>query len=842
MRLAGSLDSLLQDIRYAARQLRNAPLFTAVATITLAIGIGANSAVFSVMNAVVLRYLPVGNPERLVLLHYTDQPANSGQTGYDETSLPENVFEAMRQQTNVFSDVVAFVPLGINKVPVRYGEQPEEAAADEVSGNFFSGLRVPLARGNGFTFDDEKQHAPLAVLSYGYWTRRFARNPSVLGHTIYIKGFPFVITGVAAPEFNGVEREKATDIWVPFQTNPALKPWGDSPQDRSEFYGTPNWFFLMEIARLRPGITLERAQAQLNPVYQQTVYSALGQPTGKEKDRPSALRLTFARGIEGQDVKPLAILMAMVALVLLIACGNVAMLLVARNAAREREFSLRMALGAGRGSIFRQLLTESLLLVMLGGVLGWFFAQVATSALATWSSIEISLAPDKRVLLFSLALCAIAALVFGLAPLRNAIKTSATLALKTSATASGSSRARTRTGQAVVALQVSLCLVLLVGAGLLVGTLRSLEHADLGFNVNGLVVFGTTPPLTVAMGTPSTRTESNAEAIRFYQKLLDRLRPMPGVESATLMENRLGSGWSSNTGIKVDGAVPGGKAFAPVRWNAVGPDFFHVLQAPIVLGRDFTDADTSSSSNVIIVNQTFAKRYLEGKSPLGHTVQLSGGSNSPQFTIVGVVADSRYTATREGPRPMAYGPYTQMRSVGTMHLEVRTRTAPDAVLTQARNVLREFGPDVPMLQPMTQTEQFAQSFSSERLFARLSLFFGLFAVLLVATGLYGTLAYRVSRRTAEIGVRIAVGAKPHQVLWMVLRDGLLVSAIGAAIGIPAAIAGSRLLKTMLFGVSQNDPRVFVIAVASVVAIAVAAGVIPARRASSVDPIIALRSE
>ena len=853
MQPADWLSSLAKELRVAARQLGKSPLFALVAILTLALGIGANTAVFSVMNAVVLRYLPVPDPQQLVLLHYTEQPSNAGQTGYDDTSLPENAFEALRTQSNVFSDLVAFVPMGesAGKTSVRYGSDLEEAFGDEVSGNFFSGLGVQLIRGHGLTLEDESQHTQNAVISYGYWTRRFARNPSVLNQTLYVKGVPFTIIGITAPEFVGVERSKATDFWIPLQTNPNLKPWGNSPQDSYGVpYGNPKWFYLMQIGRLRSGVSLQRAQAQLNPIYQNTVFSALGKP--KDKEKPTELRLTPVRGIEGEDVKPLAILMAMVGLVLFIACGNVAMLLIARNTGRQREFSLRMALGARTGSLLRQLLAESFLLVVAGGVLGWLFAHIGTSALATWSEIEISLAPDNRVLLFTFGICILAALVFGLAPLRNAMRVSAGLALKTSAAASSSTRSRMRAGHAVVALQISLCLMLLAGSGLLVRTLRNLENANLGLNASGLVVFGTTPPQRPLEESAVKATDPNFDpfakpsaadlaAIHFYTTLFDRLRTLPGAESVTLMENRLGSGWSSNTGVRLDGAIPGGKDFASVRWNSVGPDYFHVLQVPLLLGRDFTDADAITAPRVAVVNQTFVAKYLNGGNAIGHRIQIFG-KKTPEFTIVGVAADSRYTGVRENARPMAYLPFTQVPSIGTMNIEIRSTRAPESVLGDARRVVRDFGADVPVLQPMTQREQFAETFSSERLFARLSIFFGVLAVLLVITGLYATLAYRVSRRTAEIGVRMAIGARPAQVLWMVLRESLIISAIGAAVGLPAALACSSLLRTMLFGLSASDPMSFAVAVAAVIVIAIVASAIPAMRASAVDPMVALRCE
>ncbi len=833
MALVQTLAGIKQDLKFAVRQLRRTPGFAVVAILTLALGIGANAAVFSVMNAVMLRYLPVPNPQQLVMLHYTDQPENTSQTGYDDTSLSEPVFATLRKQNDVFSDLVAFVPLGIPKIAVRIGNDPEEAAVDEVSGNFFSGLGVRIARGRGFEVADENAHAQLAVLSYAYWTSRFGRNPSALGQTMFIKGVPFTVAGVAAPEFTGMEREKATDIWVPFQTNPQLKPWGAPAQEKEGLYGTPEWFFLMTVGRLRPGVSLERAEAQLKPAYSQVLISNLGPP--KPGDRASELHLTPVRGVEGVNdnyKEPLTALMVMVGLVLTIACANVAMLLVARNAGREREFSVRMALGARKGVIFRQLLMESLLLVAAGGLLGWGFAGLATKALASWSSMDVSLSPDWRVLVFALVLCAVAALIFGLAPLRSAVRVPSAAALTTGALSSRQSKKKVRAGHLVVAVQISLCLMLLVGAGLLVRTLINLENANLGLQARGLLVFGVAPPATI---------RSDAEAVQFYTQVQTRLRTLPEVESATLMVNRLGSGWSNNTGVSVDGAVPTGKKFAAVRCNNVGSDFFHVLKVPLLLGRDFTDADTAASPRVAIINQTFADKYIPDANKLGHHIKLSGDPKG-ELVVIGVVADSRYTSVRETARPMAYVPFSQIGGVSTMHFALRVHGRATSLLPEVRRVVKEFGPDLSLLQPMEQQEQFDTTYTDERMFARLSIFFGLLAALLVATGLYGTMAYRVNRRTAEIGVRMALGAQRGQVLWMVLRESLIVCAAGIVVGLPVAIACSRLLRSMLFNLSPFDPLAFAIALAGVCLVTLLATAIPARRASSVNPIVALRYE
>jgi predicted permease len=425
-------------------------------------------------------------------------------------------------------------------------------------------------------------------------------------------------------------------------------------------------------------------------------------------------------------------------------------------------------------------------------------------------------------------------LIFGVAPLRSAVSTPSSAALTTGALSSRQSKKKLRTGQLVVAAQISLCLMLLVGAGLLVRTLANLENANLGLQARGLLAFGVAPPATI---------KNDAEAVQFYTQVQSRLRTLPGVESATVMINRLGSGWSNNTSVFVDGVVPTGKKFADLRWNSVGPDYFHVLKVPVLLGRDFTDADTGAAPKVAIVNQTFADKYIKDANKLGHHIRRLGLANEePEYAIIGVVADSRYTSVRETARPMAYFPFTQTPGISTMQFELRVHGRPTSLLPDVRRVVKEFGPDLSLLQPMEQQEQFDMTFTDERMFARLSIFFGLLAALLVATGLYGTMAYRVSRRTAEIGVRMALGAQRGQVLWMVLRESLMVCAAGIVVGLPVALACSRLLRSMLFNLSPFDPLAFVLALVGVCLVTLLASAIPARRASSVNPIVALRYE
>ncbi|HEX3748219.1 MAG TPA: ABC transporter permease [Bryobacteraceae bacterium] len=826
----------MRDFRYALRQLFRTPGFTAVAILTLALGIGANAAIFSVMNALLLRYLPAQDPASLVYLHTTGNPNGSSQTGYGDTSLTMPIFEQLRKQKDVFSDIVAYVPLSIGKVAVRYGKEPQEAAAEMVSGNFFTMLGVLPAAGRTFNVSDEAAQSSVAVLSYACWTRQFGRDRSVIGQPLYIKDVPFTIIGVAAPAFIGLDREPM-DVWIPFQDRAELLPWGRVRRDGSSdssLYHSPNWWFLLTMGRLAPGVSQQQALARSLPTFQNAAYSALGRP--KEKEVLPKLFFTSARGVAGAGDSyemPLKVLMAMVLLVLAIACANVSLLLVARNAARQREFSLRMALGGSRVDLFKQLLTESLLLVSVGAGLGWFFANWATHALAAWSDMGVSLTPDVTVLWFTLAVSLTAALVFGLAPLRSVLRIPIGLALKTSAATAHRDRARNRGAQTVITLQMALCIVLLVTAGLLVRTLRNLESVNLGMNAHGLLVFGVSP---------LQRVNSDSESNRFFLGLLTRLRALPGVQAVTLMGNRIGSGWSNNTGAEVDGQPPlGTNTNAPMRWNAVGSDYFHTLDIPVVLGRDFNDADSESAPRVAIVNQTFANKYLSGRTPLGHQVDLNPRPDG-QFTIVGVAADSKYTDVEEKPRPMAFFPYTQLRGNATLHFEVRTAGDPASWMPTVRRAVNDYAPGLALLSPMTQQAEFDSNFSDQRIFFRLSMFFGLLAAMLVATGLYGTLAYSVSRRTSEVGLRMALGAQRGQVLWMVLRGSLLMTVVGVVLGIPVALLATKFLRAILFGVEPRDPAVFAAAIAGIAVVSLGASLIPAVRAASVDPMIALREE
>lgn len=824
-----ALGSIWRDVRYALRQLRKAPLFAATTVLTLALGIGATTAIFSAMNAVLLRLLPVSNPKELFFLHLPDgQPYGARSTGDSETSFSLPVYKTLRQQRSAFSDVIAFAPLSGGKVAVRFSDgRPELAMGDMVSGNFFSGLGVRTVMGRALSMADEDANAPVAVLSYAYWTVRFSRNSSVVGQTLYIKGIPFTIVGIAEEGFPGLGQGEATDLWIPLQRRSELDPWGN-PLNRT-LYGSPDWWCLRLLARLAPGVSVRQAIAEANPSFQAEAYARIAAPDGVH--RRITLSAVAAKGVVGlgdfnEYGQRIKVLMALVMLVLVIACCNVAMLMIARNAGRRRDFSLRMALGASRGALLGQLLAESGILVALGSVTGWLFAINATHALAAWAQLDMSLAPDLKVLLFASTISVIAALVFALAPMRTATNTPVTSALRTSSATNHQGKHK---GNAVLVVQIALCFTLLTSSGLLLRTLLNYERTNLGMRTQGLLVFGITPQ----------KETTNLEKFQFYRTLMERMRALPGVEAATLVGYRLGSGWSNNGAPTVDG-VTYSFSQVPLRTNIVGPDYLQVLGIPLLEGRDIRDLDTATSQHVVVVNETFVKKLLPNTNPLGHQL---GDLKKDHYTIVGVAKDSKYRSVDEAPRAMAYFPYTQDENApSALQVELRTTGSPMTMLPTVEQAIHQMDPDLPLEKPMTQAAVFEDSYSQQRLFSRLAMFFALLAALLVGIGLYGTLSYRINRKSSEIGIRMALGAQRRQVLSMVLGETFKISLAGIAGGIPLALIAGQFMGSMLYELKPNDSLSLVAALLGIVGVSLAASFNPARRASSIDPAQALRSE
>jgi predicted permease len=826
------MQAMLKDYHYAIRQIRNSPGFAITVIATLALGIGANTAVFSVMNAVLLRMLPVHEPKQLFYLTHASMPPSVGNIADWRYTFGINVYRRLKEDQSTFSDVIAYAPLSEHKTAVRFADTPEEIDANEVSGNFFSALGVGMAAGQPFTSADEDQHSQAAVISYGYWMRRFNRDPSVIGKPIFVNGVPFTVTGVSAPGFYGVESGgSATDLWVPLQNRPELNAWGVPATSQNTLYSSPNWWSLMLMARLKHGVTRQQALARINPLFDHAAYETVGVEDRKNRQKLE-LALVSAQGLgtASSDYRdPLRVLMGMVALVLAIACVNIIMLLVARGSLREREFALRLALGAGRGPLFRQLLTESGVLVTVGSLLGWLFAVEATRLLAIWSELEVSLSPDMPVFLFTLAISSLSALLFGVAPLRTAARTEVGLVLKSSGTQTTSTRGRMLTGKVLIALQMAFCVVLLFASGLLLRTLRNYQNVDLGMRAENVLAVEVHP-----VGAPAY-----ARSLAFYTQLTERLLALPGVKAVTLAELRPGTGWSDNAPLTIDGHLyPWDDGRNMLRSNLVGPDFFATLGIPIHAGRDISQSDTQTAQRVVVVNQTLVDRYLKGIYPIGHTV----GDAKHLATIVGVARDSKYASSDEDPMPMIWGSYRQQKMIQGMDVEIRASGDPMSLLPAVRRVVRGLDPNAPLGKSQLLRTGFEETYLMPALFARLAIFFGALAATLVAVGLYGTLAYRVSRRTTEIGVRMALGAARAEVLWMIVRESLSLIAVGLTVGLPLAWFTSRLMASMLFHLSPHDAVSLVAAGLGMLLVSLAAALIPARRAASIEPMQALRSE
>jgi predicted permease len=823
-----------RDVRYGLRQLAKTPVFTIVCVLTLALGVGANTAVFSVMHAVLMKMLPVEDASRVFYLHTTGYPDGVNQTGDDSsTSFSYPIYRALHEQSGL-QEVMAFIPMSFSgKAPVRVGAVPEEAAGDMVSGNYFHGLGVGTELGRGFLQNDEDDHTPVTVISQRFWATHFGRSRDAIGKTLYIKSVPFTIVGVAIKGFEGTEGKRPLDFWIPLQSRPEFNAWG-TPAGDGMYLTKQNFWCMKLMVRTAAGVDREQALARAQAVFERAAYTGVTQKHAG--DTTYLVSFMDAKQFDSQDgsfARALKTLMAMVCLVLLIAMSNVVMLLMARNAGRQREFSVRLALGAGRRDMVRQLLTESALLVALGGIAAWAFALGATRVLGSWAQIQSNLQPDGTVLWFTLSVLFLLALVFGLAPVRAAMSTGPEMVLRSSATVSHATSQKMRAGNAVIVTQIAMCVVLLVGAGLLLGTLRNLLKTPLGQKPEGLLVFGVHPQ----------HAQTKEESIAFFVALQQRLRTIPSVESVSMASNRPGSGWSNNgNGVLVDGHKPNGiePEHAVFRANVVGADYFRTMGVQVLQGRDFSDADSASAPKVLIVNETFAKKYVGTLNAVGHVISDPKGEE--QASIVGVVKDHKYTGITEETRPMQWTVFTQGGAVNQLNLEMRVPGDPIAMLPTVRRMIAQIDPDMPLLEPMSQSEVFELSISQQVLFARLAGCFGLLAVVLIATGLYGTLAYRVSRRSAEIGVRMALGAQRSQVVWMVLRGSLLLCAAGVLLGVPLAMAVGKGLQSSLYGMKSLDATSYAFAIAGVALVALLASAVPAGRAANVNPTHALRMD
>jgi predicted permease len=844
MRRVNNIENFLQDVHYGLRQFRRSPGFTAVVVLTLALGIGANAAIFTLIDAVMLKTLPVGRPDELVILKWTARerpksdrysmtgPCPQTPTTLSGCSFPYSAIQQFHSAQNVLSGVLAAA--GPEQLTAMAGGHTAHAKGELVSGNFFSTLRVPAAIGRTIDPGDDKVTAPHAVvISYGYWMGRFGGDPSVVGKSLVLNGVPCTVVGVAAPPFAGLQPGLAADLWVPLAKMPLLYPkWGGGYTSAD---GRIWWLWV--VGRLKAGVSPEQARAALGVMFSQSVTSG-PKPAFTPEDKPGIELISASTGLgllQTIFAKPLFLLMIGVGLVLLIACANLANLMLARATGRQREIAMRIALGAGRCRLVRQLLTESLLLAGVGGAAGLLLAWWGSRSLAAFIStgafgqLSLNVKLDYRVLAFTAAASTLTGLLFGLAPALHGTRVNLTAALKaypgSPLTVAQPSR-RWLLRNALIVWQVALAVPLLVGTGLFVRTLVKLESVDPGFNPRNVLLFNLAPGL------------SDYEGVRLanlYDELLQRLNALPRVISATFTQHALVSASLDTRDLWIEGhATPTSTEVNTLR---VGPGFLETMGIPLLAGRAISRQDFVTKQQVALINRAMARRYLANENPLGRRFGWNK-EKATEFEIVGIAGDTKYDDLRKVVEPTIYLPQTG----GFSTFELRTADDPKALIPGVRSVVEQVDRNLPIDNVRTQSEQIRQSLFQERLLASLcSLFAGL-ALALACVGLYGVVSYGVAQRTNEIGIRMALGAERRDVLKMVLRRGLAPTLAGLAVGLIVAVGVSRLLSSFLYEVRPTDPVTFVCIALLLTLVALLATYLPARRATKVDPMVALRYE
>jgi predicted permease len=839
------MTTTLSDLRYAFRGLRRSPLFAIVAILSLALGIGANTAIFTLIDQILLRSLPVAAPDQLVMLY--QQANNMGSNmGARMNSYP--LYQDLQQKAEPLSEVLC---RRLVSASLTVDSQTERIEAEMVSGNYFSMLGVKPAIGRVFNSREDDQiyrGHPAVVLSYDYWASRFARDPGVVGKKIRLNDYPMTIVGVSAEGFAGLDPTQAPQIRVPILMKDIMMPdfaWLHLDDRRARW--------VQVFGRLKPGYTVQSAQAPLQGLFTQIRNDEMTLPGAKDWSQYS--RQEFMKGrllaasaaigyspLRSDFSTALVVLMVMVGLVLLIACANVANLLIARGFMRQKEIAVRLSLGASRGRLVRQLLVESLVLSGAGGLLGLGVAVVLTRGLLALvpqqgQPLLITPYPDPRILSFALSLTFITGIVFGLLPALRASRPDPWTTLKDTMGSIAGDRGSLFLRKGLVTAQVALSFLLLFGAGLFVRSLQNLKTTDAGVALENLVMFQLAPALS---------GYDNERATLFYRNLRDRLRAAPGVQSAALATVPIlaGDEWDSSMAVEGHQAKDGEDMQAFM--NAVSPGYFQTMKTPFLEGRDFTDGDakeingSDKERSVAIVNRRFAQHFFPGRSAVGKHIGFGGGPAAKlPIEIIAVVADSLYEGPREGVRRQVFVPNWGKNSAV---FYVRTLTPSAASYSVVRNEVRQLDSTIPVYSMKTVEGQLDETLLTDRLIAMLSAGFGLIATLLATVGLYGVMAFVVARRRKELGIRLALGAQPRWVIWLVMREVLLLLAIGLAVGIPAALGLGRYVASQLYGIQAHDPTITAATVVLLTAVSAAAGLIPAQRASRIDPILALRHE
>jgi predicted permease len=834
------MTSLVLDLRFALRAIRRSPLFAAVAILSLALGIGANTAIFTLMDQLMLRLLPVKDPQSLVML-YQRGSHNGSNMGQRMHSYP--MYQDFQQKGAPLAEVLC---RRLVSTSVSVDNQTERVDAEMVSGNFFTMLGVRAAVGRVFSSGEDDrvyQGHPVVVLSYDYWTNRFDHDPQVVGKKILVNNYPMTIVGVSAAGFAGLDPARSPQIRVPILMKAAMVPewsWVEMSNRRQRW--------VQVFARLKPGYTAESAQAPMQVLFRQLREYETTLPaarTWSAYSRDQFLRGTLHiekaatgfSGIRNSFSTALIVLMCMVGLVLLIACANVANLLIARAFARQKEIAVRLSVGASRVQLVRQLLVESLVLSISGGFAGILLAMAMTRGMLALVPSEgnpllIRAEPDIRILLFTLGLTFLTGLIFGLVPALRASRPDLWTTLKDAVGSIAGAGGSLFLRKGLVTAQVALSFLLLFGAGLFVRSLQNLKATDTGFqDLDNLVTFQVAPALS---GYDAPRV------VHFYGELLDRIRAIPGVRSAALASVPLLHGWEWDNTVSVEGHQAKDGENMSAYMNSVSPGYFKTMGLAILEGRDFDQRDVKENSKVAIVNQRFARHYFGSRSAIGRHI---GGANGPQSKldteIVGVVADSLYEGPREGVRRQAFIPNWGKNGVA---FYVRAGLGAAQTYAALRNEVKKLDASMPVYEMKTLAAQLDQTLLTEQLIALLSAGFGLLATLLASIGLYGVMTFAVARRTKEMGVRMALGAPRGSVIWLVMKEVLLLLSIGLAVGIPVAIALGRYVSTQLYGIKPSDPWIGGVTIIVLAVVSGAAGLIPAHRASRIDPILALRYE
>jgi predicted permease len=843
-------DELRADLRYALRMLRRSPGFTAVAVGSLALGIGANTIIFTLAKNALLDNLAVPQPQQLrILTLFTTRRAPvhafwgtfyKSADGSQTTSFSYPVYQFMRQQNAahpVLEDLFAFKALGASTFTVTANGHADIATGQIVSGNYYQQLGVRPALGRAILPSDDGAPGTGAVilLSDGMWARDFGRSPDVIGKTIQVNFQPVTIIGVNPPEFTGAgSAQHSPDIFFPFSMQPVLLPQRPDPSALEN----KKMFWLQVMGRAREGVPQETVNSALQVWLEQGIRATM--PVGHDDVMPV---ITAQKGNHGMGEsnhtfqQPMLVLLSLTGLVLLLACANMANLLLARSAARQREIAVRMALGAGRNRLVRQLLTESLLLSFCGGVAGFLLGYLGRNVIphiysAPWRTDSLRSNFDVTIFLFAAGVSLLTGLVFGLAPAWRATRVDVNSGLKDGA-ASSTRRRSGIAGRSLVILQVALSILLVIGAGLFTRTLLNLGRSTLGFDAQSIVLYN--------VQAPSARYPKE-KSIAFHQRMEERMRRVPGVTSVTLSSIPVLANAAATTSIqptdqpKINGE--GNFAFK----NDIGLGFFETYHIRLLYGRSFTDADTFTSPHVAIVNQAFVRKYYGAANPIGRTFRADTSGDVPPLQIVGIVADARYDSLKEAAPPTFYDFYRQLEEQQNMTYVIRTPLPPEEIMPSIRRAAAEIDPDLPIRDVRSQTEQINATISQERLFALLTVSFGGLALLLACIGIYGLMAYSVSRRVNEIGIRIALGAKAGQVRRMILRESTWMALAGIALGLGASFYLARFVKSMLYGLEPTDPVIFAGAALLLLLVALASAYLPARRASRIDPMQALRQE